>query len=110
MPDSDENEPFLDWITKVENTPNPPVVFSVSYGEPESNEFERYNYLLMGEHFIIAASKSLGLKDLPTPKYLIDLRKVNTYRPIFNAVIMKCSLRMFIFLRLERYVPSRNSF
>lgn len=36
MPDSPDNEPFLDWLTKLSTTVNPPDIFSISYGEPEN--------------------------------------------------------------------------
>jgi tripeptidyl-peptidase-1 len=37
QPGNIENEPFLDWLILLGNTTNPPLVFSVSYGEDENS-------------------------------------------------------------------------
>eukprot|EP01084_Bolivina_argentea_P295414 508593_1 len=36
-PNNKANEPFLTWLTDVESASNPPVLFSVSYGEDEKS-------------------------------------------------------------------------
>lgn len=36
-PDNVENEPFMKWLTTLDNTTDPPMVFSTSYGEDEDS-------------------------------------------------------------------------
>jgi tripeptidyl-peptidase-1 len=36
-PTNPANEPFLEWLQTVDGLPNPPLVFSVSYGDDEQS-------------------------------------------------------------------------
>ena len=86
QPDNEQNEPFLDWLVDLGNAPNPPLVFSTSYGEDEASvsldyatrmnqEFQKNS--LRGITFLFASGDSgvgsaFGPCTTYTPQYPSD--------------------------------------